>query len=279
MMMKWWWWKLFKNAKLYGLSSRDHARDNLFAQNIQNQAQVNVDFVFKISSQKKSFRAQNVDFFDFQLDSFYELENMIQIERDVYYRNFYLFIKRIKNAIVMIESNAIKMDIFNCLKSLAQIWYIENLNDLEKEVFKTLNNDVDRWCEALIKKFKKFVTFVFNYLTIEENTLDDVQKQRDIFNFVFQIMKHAKAVNIANLHDQLTWIYNVITSKLTRNVNFSNENSIIMIFLKQLKIEKITWYRIYFRKYQSRVEYDQEFENTQAFQSKRLFSFDQFSTF
>ncbi len=81
-----------------------------------------------------------------------------------------------------------------------------------------------------------------------------MREQRDIFSFVFQIMKHVKAVNIANLHDQLTWANNVIALELTRDVNSSNENSIIMTFLKQLRIKKNIWYRIYFRKYQSRVE-------------------------
>jgi ABC-type multidrug transport system permease subunit len=95
---------------------------NLFAQNIQNQAQVNVDFVSKISFQRKSFRVQNVDFFDSQLDSSYELENVIQIERGVYYKDVYLFIKTIKNAVIMIKSDAIKIDIFSCLKDSTSIW-------------------------------------------------------------------------------------------------------------------------------------------------------------
>jgi hypothetical protein len=61
-------------------------------------------------------------------------------------------------------------------------------------------------------------------------------------------MRHAKAVNIADLHDQLIWVYNAIVSKLTKDINSLDENISIMTFLKNFETKKNIWHRIYNRK-------------------------------
>jgi hypothetical protein len=64
-------------------------------------------------------------------------------------------------------------------------------------------------------------------------------------------MRHVKIANIADLHEQFTWAYNAIASKLAKNIDSFDENITIMTFLKNLKIKKNTWHRIYNRKFNS----------------------------
>ncbi len=84
---------------------------NLFAQNVQNQAQIKtietINEVIIATIKKSSFRAFNIEFFDSQLDPFYDFENVIQIERDLYYKDVYLFVKRVKNAVIMFEAKIV----------------------------------------------------------------------------------------------------------------------------------------------------------------------------
>ncbi len=87
-----------------------------------------------------------------------------------------------------------------------------------------------------------------NYLIIERYILYNVRVNRDIFSLVFQIMWHAKTVNIVNSLDQLIWAYNVITFELIRDIDFFDENILIMTFFKNLEMKKDTWHRIYTRK-------------------------------
>ncbi len=163
--------------------------------------------------------------------------------------------KRVKDVVIMSETKIVRTNLFACLRESAQIWYIEELSDLEKKALRTLDEETNHWCNALLKKFKKSMTFVLNYLIIERYILNNVRANRNISSFVFQIMRHAKVVNIADLHDQLIWIYNAIVSKLIKNINFFDENISIMTFLKNLETKKNIWHRIYIRKsISSRIE-------------------------
>jgi hypothetical protein len=233
---------------------------NLFAQNVQNQTQAKaveatVDVVTKIK--KSSFRVSDVRFFDSQLNSFYDSDDVVQINRDLYYKNVYFFVKRVKDAMIMSNAEIVRTNLSICLRETTQVWYTEDLSDLEKKTLRTFDDDADHWCNALLKKFKKFVAFALNYLIIERYTLNDVRANRDISSFVFQIMRHAKVVNIADLHDQLTWVYNAIVSKLIKDINSFDENISIMMFLKNLEIKKNIWHRIYTRKStSSRIEFE-----------------------
>jgi hypothetical protein len=231
---------------------------NLFAQNVQSQVQtkaveatVNVATIVK----KSFFRTFDVKFFDSQLNSLYDSSDVVQIERNLYYKDVYLFVKRIKNVVIMSETDAVRTNLSTCLRDSTQVWYIEDLSDLKKEALRTLDEDVDHWCNALLKKFKKFVAFVLNYLIIERYILNDVRVNRDIFSFVFQIMRHVKIANITDLHEQLTWAYNAITSELIKDIDSFDENISIMTFLKNLETKKNTWHWIYSRKLNSsRIE-------------------------
>jgi hypothetical protein len=225
---------------------------NLFAQNVQNQTQVKAietinEAIISIVK-KSSFRASNVRFFDSQLNFFYDSDDVVQVKRDLYYRDVYFFVERIKDVVIMFDVEVVRTNLSTCLRESTQMWYTEDLSDLKKKTLRTLNESADHWCNVLLKKFKKFVASTLNYLTIERYILDDVRVNRNISSFVFQMMRHAKIVNIVDLHDQLIWIYNAIVSKLIKDINSFDENITIMIFLKNLETKKNIWHRIYNRK-------------------------------
>ena len=92
--------------------------------------------------------------------------------------------------------------------------------------------------------FSTFQVFITN-----RYILNDLRNHKNIFNFVFQIMRHAKKVNINDFHEQLIWVYNAIAFELVRNVNSSKEITFVINFINKLENKKKTWFRIYFRKY------------------------------
>ncbi len=85
---------------------------NLFAQNVQIQAQTQIkietmnEAVFT-TFKKFSFRASDVEFFDFQLDFSYDSSDVVQVDRDLYYKNVYLFVKRVKNVVIMSDVDVV----------------------------------------------------------------------------------------------------------------------------------------------------------------------------
>ena len=137
----------------------------------------------------------------------------------------------------------------------------------------------------MIKKFKQFVTSTLQILSIDKYILENVRNKRNIFNFVFSVMRHVKATNISNVHDQLIWIFNAIVSELVRNINSFDERTNVTVFFNQLKNKREIWYRIYSRKYNnfrndsnsteffqfSFFKRHQEYENAHEFHEQKLF--------
>ncbi len=98
---------------------------NLFAQNVQDQTQAKIaktinETIINIAK-KNAFRAFDVKFFDSQLNSFYEQNDVVQINRNLYYRNVYLFVKRVKDVVIMSEAKIVRTNLFACLRESAQI--------------------------------------------------------------------------------------------------------------------------------------------------------------
>ena len=106
---------------------------NLFRDNIVFKNEISISNNFNNDDWKKSFRAQNVGFFDFILNESYDSNDVIQVEKNVYYKNVYFFVKKIKNVVNIYTIKKIKFNLSNCLKKTIQIWYIESLNDFEKK--------------------------------------------------------------------------------------------------------------------------------------------------
>ena len=215
-----------------------------FAKNIRNRASQMIT-----ASSENQFKASDVDFFDLKFDESYGPGDVVQIERNTYYKNVYLFVKRIRDIVIIMKGEKIKINLFNCLRGVVQIWYTKNLSNLKKNALRFLNEGAEKWCEILIQKFKKSISSALQTFIIEKYILNDVRAQRNISSFVFQIMKHVKNANINDLHEQLTWTYNVIASKFVRDVNSPNAFITITEFISKLKNKKKIWYRIYFRKY------------------------------
>ncbi len=98
---------------------------NLFAQNVQDQTQVKttktIDNAIVIMIKKNVFKASNVDFSDLQLNSFYDASDVIQEERDLYYRDVYLFVERIKDVVIMFDVEAVRTNLSTCLRESTQV--------------------------------------------------------------------------------------------------------------------------------------------------------------
>ena len=92
---------------------------------------------------KDYFKATNVGFFDPKLEESYGPGDVVQIDRNVYYRNVFMFVERIKDAMTTYEAETIRTNLSTCLRETAQIWYTEGLSDLEKQALRSLGEGAD----------------------------------------------------------------------------------------------------------------------------------------
>ena len=125
-----------------------------------------------------------------------------------------------------------------------KIWAILKKKHFDHWTLKS-RNDAMFWSKNSNNRF----FFALQFFSSKNYFLDDLKNKKNMFSFVFSVIKHAKAVNIANVHDQLTWIYNVIAFELTKNIDFSKKIIFVSIFFKQFDNKREIWFRIYFRKF------------------------------
>ncbi len=98
---------------------------NLFTQNVQSQTQAKIAKTINetiINIVKKNvFRVFDVEFFDSQLNSSYDSDDVVQIERDLYYKNIYFFVKRVKDVVIMFDVEIVRTNLSICLRESTQI--------------------------------------------------------------------------------------------------------------------------------------------------------------
>ena len=166
----------------------------IFIQNAVVKMNISIQKIFS----KNYFKITNVNFFDFKFEKSYDSDDVVQINRNVYYRNVFMFVKKIKNAMITYEIKTIKINLSIYLRETIQIWYIKSFNNLKKQTFHFFDEKIDHWCEIFIKKFRQSVIFVFQKFSKKKYFLNDVKNYKNILNFVFSIMKYAKTINISD---------------------------------------------------------------------------------
>jgi hypothetical protein len=92
---------------------------------------------------KSNSHASDVGFFDPQLDPSYGPGDVAQVGRDLYSRDVYLFVEKVKDAVIMSGADAVRAGLFACPRGSAQVWYPESLIDLEKEALRTIDDETD----------------------------------------------------------------------------------------------------------------------------------------
>ena len=66
-----------------------------------------------------AFKLEEIEYFDLKLDTQYDEENIITIEKNSYTQNMHLFISQIKNTAVIKRVNQIKIQFSEALKEIA----------------------------------------------------------------------------------------------------------------------------------------------------------------
>ena len=124
----------------------------MFKKNIREKNFINTIF-------RKQFRVIDLNFFDFKLNESYDSGDVVQINKNTYYRDVYFFVKRIKNIVTIIEIEKMKINFSNCFRKIVQIWYIEKLFEFKKKALRSLNENVEKWCNILILKIQTINVF------------------------------------------------------------------------------------------------------------------------
>ncbi len=100
-----------------------------------------------------AFRAEDIGFFTPHLDEAYGKGDIVQMGKDVYYRDVHLFLGQAKAAATIKGSHLICISLHICLREDAQQWYAAELLDLQRDGLHG-GLGLDNWIQTLTARFK-----------------------------------------------------------------------------------------------------------------------------
>ena len=196
-------------------------------------------------AETKRWNIADVEYFDSYLNKSYDEDEIVTVEKNIYYRNVMLFVKKIKDIAQIKDSTIVRTDLNECLREVAQDWYIVELFNLERIELRFDINEMNAWCDALIERFKKLTEIVLNKLTIEKYILKDARNRRESISYVQTIVRHVKSSNITEILNQLTFAHESITVELRVFVNSSTMTITIVSFIRSLELKKTAWFDLH----------------------------------
>jgi hypothetical protein len=199
----------------------------------------------------------NIEFFDLMYDNKFTFtkEFIKHVEKDIYFRDVHIFLKRVKNVIRVKNVNQVRKNLFISLRDLTLQWYISKLSENIKNLFK-YDNEIEYWKEKLLKRFKKSVSVTITSLIKEKYTMNDVRRRREFREYVDVILRAAKFADLISKINQIFLIYNEIDVKFQRDLFMFKVDIKLNNFLIELNDKKNVWWQLIERKRSDENSYE-----------------------
>ena len=201
----------------------------------------NIDDVFDIDNNDNRFNSKKINFFNFFLNnkSVSIDSSMKHINNDTMFRDVYLFITRVKNFVVVHETEIIRKNLFRCLQIDVIDWYFFRLSFVEKRIF-IFNKELNEWKLTLIKEYRKNAVKIMKKLIFNDYFEENVRNQRESREYAQQIVRVDKSTRLS-IYNQLFQIWNEFDVEFQRDIDESTIKIIMNSFIKQLNDRKNIW--------------------------------------
>ena len=199
----------------------------------------------------------DLGYFDPHLDKSFGEGEIVTVGKDTYFRNVILFTERIRDVATVKSATLVKTHLNTALRGTALMWYTTELSELEKLGLRA-GDDVEQWCKTLTKRFKESTGVALNHLTAEKYSVADARNKREPAGYVQSVIRHAKAANIDNVENQLTFAHQGIAAELRAFVDAPSETTTVASFIQVLELKKDTWFEMSARPFHQRLQQTQQ---------------------
>ena len=183
---------------------------------------------------------ENIDCFDSKYSNSSNKNSFIMnFDRYIYYRDVYVFIDRLKNLKQSFFDFRIKKYVFACMKNDALAWLSTEFNILKKNLLRKI--DVENWCKALIRRFKKRDVVVLKKLQSSFYIFIDVRSDKTSRVYVQNILRYSRTIEYDSIYHQLLNAWNDLELKFRMQISKSIFNIEFSIFFELLNFKIIIW--------------------------------------
>ena len=207
------------------------------------QAESNV-LLTAVNNRKLAFKAEDVGYFHPDLDPAHGTDDIISNARGTIYRDVHMFTDRLRDMEPVYGGPVLRANVVRCLRGRAQVWYSTQLSDLEKEDLRA-GQGVTNWTNALIRKFRESHTVALSKLQGERYTTLDARNRREPTDYVYSVVREARAASFDKESQQLTYAYNALDPELRALLDEPDEKTSVEEFLKAVERKKNAWFDIH----------------------------------
>ena len=156
---------------------------NQRSQNIQQQSHQIFQNIVQ-TTQNFRWNAANLEFFDSLYDEkFAATRNAIEhSEKNIYFRDVYIFIERIKNIAQIKENLIVRNNLYICFRETILAWYTFNFENDQKRLVK-LSDEIEKWIRVLLKKFRQFSSTIMTTVTRKRYTMNDAKRKKESIEY------------------------------------------------------------------------------------------------
>ena len=189
---------------------------------------------------------ENVDYFESIYVNLTNIDQFIvNVKRQNFYRDVYIFIDHLRNLKTIISNFRIKKLIVVCFKKKALRWYNVEFTKIKKDYFREIF--IDRWCVNLIKRFKERTFVILKKLQTKSYIYVDARRDRKLRFYMQNILRHFKTTNYASIFHQCIIVWNNLELNFRTQISKSSKDIILSVFLNQLNVKKNVWMNMIFR--------------------------------
>lgn len=181
-----------------------------------------------------TFEPEVVDYFHTDLLSTYGKDDIVYSGKETIYCDVHAFVDRLNDMLPVYRDPVIRSNLVKCLRGRASTWYSTQLTPLEKEGLR--NGDRITLCTtALINKFKESATITLTRLNSVKHTTLDAWQKHEPADYIYEIIRRAKAAGFDQTVQQLTYAYNGLEPELRALVDEPGPSTTIDEFLNAIE--------------------------------------------
>ena len=197
----------------------------------------------KTSHYNNRWNAVDIGFFDFHYDDKTAIIASVieHAKKNIYFKDVHVFIKRVKDIIIMKKDESIKNNLYNCLRGIVLKWYIFILTK-EQKFYVKHNENIDYWIKILLKRWKEFFFIVLITVIKKRYIMNDARRRCELNKYTQIIIRAARSTEIFN-YNQIYLIYNDLNLEFRRDLhtsfNIINMHSFLNEFKKKKKFNEL----------------------------------------
>ena len=132
-------------------------------------------------------------------------------DKNIYFRDVYLFVKRIQNIVWIKNFEIIRNNLYICLRDTIIKWYIDVFTKNQKRLI-WFEENAEKWIRILLKRFRELSQTTVIIIMNEHYIMNDARRRRELFKYIQIITRTIKIIRMS-IFNQLTLIFNKLNVK------------------------------------------------------------------